>query len=79
MSNIPFSVPAWIDLATASQEAVAAAFRAANTAVELDKAHSYEKARQAYTEACRILGEVLRKTSSEDDKSKVEALVCSPP
>lgn len=51
------------------------ALQKANTAVQLDNAQNLEGARQAYSEACELLQQVLRRTSTEEDKRKLEAIV----
>lgn len=53
------------------------ALQKANTAVQLDNAQNLEGARQAYSEACELLQQVLRRTSTEEDKRKLEAIVSS--
>lgn len=47
----------------------------ANAAVQLDNAQAFEEARLAYTEACHLLQDVLRRTSTEEDRRKLEAIV----
>jgi hypothetical protein len=54
------------------------ALQKANTAVQLDNAHNFEGARQAYAEACDLLQQVLHRTSVDEDKRKLEAIVCYP-
>ncbi len=51
------------------------ALQKANTAVQLDNAQNLEGARIAYSEACDLLQQVLRRTSGDDDKRKLEAIV----
>lgn len=51
------------------------ALQKANTAVLLDNAQNFEGAVEAYVEACNLLREVMRKSSGEDDKRKLEAIV----
>lgn len=51
------------------------ALQKANTAVQLDNAQNFEGARQAYAEACDLLQQVLQRTSTEEDKRKLEAIV----
>lgn len=51
------------------------ALQKANTAVQLDNAQNFEGARQAYAEACELLHQVLARTSTEEDKRKLEAIV----
>ncbi|KAK2730434.1 GTP-binding protein [Colletotrichum kahawae] len=50
------------------------ALQKANTAVQLDNAQNFEGARQAYAEACELLHQVLARTSTEEDKRKLEAI-----
>lgn len=47
----------------------------ANAAVQLDNAQAFEEARLAYTEACQLLQRVLERTSTEEDRRKLEAIV----
>lgn len=47
----------------------------ANTAVQLDNAQNYEGAREAYVEACDLLQLVLARTTGEEDRKKLEAIV----
>lgn len=51
------------------------ALQKANTAVQLDNAQNFEGARIAYSEACDLLRHVLQRTSGDDDKRKLEAIV----
>jgi hypothetical protein len=51
------------------------ALQKANTAVQLDNAQNFEGARQAYGEACELLQHVLQRTSADEDKRKLEAIV----
>ena len=51
------------------------ALQKANTAVQLDNAGNVEGARMAYSEACGLLEQVLQKTSAEEDRNKLEAIV----
>ena len=51
------------------------ALQKANTAVQLDNAHNFQGARQAYAEACDLLQQVLQRTSADEDKRKLEAIV----
>lgn len=51
------------------------ALQKANTAVQLDNAQNLEGARAAYAEACDLLQQVLRRTSADEDKRKLEAIV----
>ncbi|KAL0942115.1 MIT domain-containing protein [Colletotrichum truncatum] len=50
------------------------ALQKANTAVQLDNAQNFEGARQAYAEACELLHQVLARTSTEEDRRKLEAI-----
>lgn len=47
----------------------------ANAAVQLDNAQNYGAARESYIEACDLLQQVLSRTSGEDDRRKLEAIV----
>lgn len=51
------------------------ALQKANTAVQLDNAQNFEGAREAYAEACDLLQQVLSKTTADEDKRKLEAIV----
>ncbi|KAK3305265.1 uncharacterized protein B0T15DRAFT_398128 [Chaetomium strumarium] len=51
------------------------ALQKANTAVQLDNAQNLEGARRAYAEACAVLQQVLLRTSGEEDRRKLEAIV----
>ena len=51
------------------------ALEKANTAVQLDNAQNFEGARRAYAEACAALQQVLLRTSGEEDRRKLEAIV----
>jgi hypothetical protein len=51
------------------------ALQKANTAVQLDNAQNFEGARESYAEACDLLQHVLLKTSADEDKKKLEAIV----
>jgi biotin-(acetyl-CoA carboxylase) ligase len=51
------------------------ALQKANTAVQLDNAQNFESARESYAEACGLLQQVLSKTSTEEDKRELEAIV----
>ena len=54
------------------------ALQKANTAVQLDNAQNFEGARRAYAEACAVLQQVLLRTSGEEDRRKLEAIVSDP-
>jgi hypothetical protein len=59
-----------------SQKAILSqALQNANTAVQLDSAQNFEGARRAYSEACDLLQQVLLRTTGEDEKGKLEAIV----
>ncbi|KAH6617393.1 hypothetical protein F5144DRAFT_596421 [Chaetomium tenue] len=51
------------------------ALQKANTAVQLDNAQNLEGARRAYAEACTVLQQVLLRTSGEEDRRKLEAIL----
>lgn len=51
------------------------ALQKANTAVQLDNHQDIAGARQAYGEACDLLQQVLQRTSDQEDKRKLEAIV----
>ena len=51
------------------------ALQKANSAVELDNAANFEGARSAYSEACELLQQVLQRTSGDEDRRKLEAIV----
>lgn len=44
-------------------------------AVQLDNAQNFEGARESYAEACELLQHVLLKTTADEDKNKLEAIV----
>ncbi|KAE8454038.1 hypothetical protein EG329_007814 [Mollisiaceae sp. DMI_Dod_QoI] len=50
------------------------ALQKANTAVLLDNAQNFEGAMQAYSEACALLQQVMLRSSTDDDKRKLEAI-----
>ncbi|CAD0083141.1 unnamed protein product [Aureobasidium vineae] len=50
------------------------ALEKANTAVLLDNAMNYEGALEAYQDACRLLENVLDRTSGYDDRRKLDAI-----
>ncbi|CRK28936.1 hypothetical protein BN1708_015399 [Verticillium longisporum] len=50
------------------------ALQRANTAVQLDNAQNFEGARQSYAEACDLLSQVLTRTTTDEDKRKLEAI-----
>jgi hypothetical protein len=51
------------------------ALQKANTAVLLDNAQNFNGAMEAYREACSLLGQVMSRSSGDDDKRKLEAIV----
>jgi len=51
------------------------ALQKANTAVQLDNAQNFEGARRAYAEACAVLHQVLLRTTGEEDRRKLDAIV----
>jgi hypothetical protein len=51
------------------------ALQKANTAVLLDNAQNFEGAMQAYSEACSLLQQVMLRSSGDDDRRKLEAIV----
>jgi hypothetical protein len=51
------------------------ALQKAHTAVLLDNAHNFEGAIEAYDDACRLLGHVLVRSTGEDDRRKLDAIV----
>lgn len=53
---------------------LANALRMANSAVLLDNDHDYTAAVSAYEQACRLLGEVMDNSSSDEDRRKLTAI-----
>lgn len=53
------------------------ALEKANTAVLLDNAQNFEGAIEAYAEACNLLQQVMLRSSGDDDRRKLEAIVSS--
>lgn len=51
------------------------ALRRANDAVALDNTQDYAGAMKAYEEACNCLREVMKHSSNNDDRSKLESIV----
>lgn len=51
------------------------ALQKANTAVLLDHAQNFEGAMEAYGDACKLLQQVMARSSGEEDKRKLEAIV----
>jgi hypothetical protein len=59
-----------------SQKAMlSVALQKANTAVLLDNAQNFEGAMQAYAEACDLLQQVMMRSSGDEDKRKLDAIV----
>jgi hypothetical protein len=54
------------------------ALQKANTAVLLDNAQNFEGAMQAYSEACSLLQQVMARSSGDEDRRKLEAIVSDP-
>jgi MIT (microtubule interacting and transport) domain len=54
------------------------ALQKANTAVLLDNAQNFEGAMQAYSEACALLQQVMIRSSGDEDRRKLEAIVKPP-
>ncbi|KAF2878118.1 hypothetical protein BDV95DRAFT_624678 [Massariosphaeria phaeospora] len=50
------------------------ALQKANTAVLLDNAQNFEGAMEAYGDACKLLQQVMIRSSSEDDRRKLDAI-----
>ncbi|RKF82078.1 putative mit domain-containing protein [Golovinomyces cichoracearum] len=50
------------------------ALQKANTAVLLDNAQNFEGAKQAYSEACALLQQVMLRSSGDNDRRKLEAI-----
>jgi len=58
------------------------ALQKANTAVLLDNAQNFEGAMEAYEDACKLLQQVMIRSSQEEDRRKLDAIVSinpSPP
>ena len=53
------------------------ALQKANHAVTLDNAQNFEGAVDAYTDACALLQQVMQRSSGDDDRRKLEAVVSS--
>ena len=51
------------------------ALQKANNAVLLDNAQNFQGAMHAYSEACSLLQQVMMRSSGEEDKRKLEAIV----
>jgi len=54
---------------------LARALQKANTAVLLDNAQNFEGAMEAYGDACRLLSQVMVRSSGDEDKRKLDAIV----
>lgn len=54
------------------------ALQKANTAVLLDNAQNFEGAMEAYEDACKLLQQVMIRSSQDDDRRKLDAIVSSP-
>ncbi|KAK7533231.1 uncharacterized protein J3D65DRAFT_75587 [Phyllosticta citribraziliensis] len=50
------------------------ALQKANTAVLLDNAQNFEGAMEAYADACKLLSQVMRRSTGEEDRKKLEAI-----
>lgn len=55
------------------------ALQKANTAVLLDNAQNFEGAMEAYEDACRLLTEVMLRSTGEDDRRRLDAIVSISP
>ena len=53
------------------------ALQKANHAVVLDNAQNFEGAMDAYGDACDLLKQVMLRSSGDEDKKKLDAIVCS--
>lgn len=51
------------------------ALQKANTAVLLDNAQNFEGAMEAYSDACKLLQQVMIRSSGEEDRRKLDAIV----
>lgn len=51
------------------------ALQKAHTAVLLDNAQNFEGAIEAYSDACRLLQQVLLRSTGEEDRRKLDAIV----
>lgn len=64
------------DMRQASQKAMLAkALQQANTAVLLDNAHNFEGAIESYGDACSLLAQAMGRSSGEEDRRKLDAIV----
>jgi chemotaxis regulatin CheY-phosphate phosphatase CheZ len=55
------------------------ALHRANMAVNLDNAQNFEAARLSYADACNLLHQVVQRTSGDEEKRKLEAIVINTP
>lgn len=62
-------------MSSSPNEILNKALQIANTAVLIDNARNDESAIQAYLEASSLLQQVMKRSSVEDDKQRLEALV----
>ena len=63
---------------TPSQKAMLSkALQKANHAVLLDNAQNFEGAVDAYADACALLQQVMQRSSGDEDRRKLEAVVCA--
>ena len=53
------------------------ALQKANHAVLLDNAQNFEGAVDAYADACALLQQVMQRSSGDEDRRKLEAVVCA--
>lgn len=51
------------------------ALQKANTAVLLDNAQNFEGAMEAYSDACKLLQQVMIRSSGEEDRRKLDSIV----
>jgi hypothetical protein len=51
------------------------ALQKANTAVLLDNAQNFEGAMEAYEDACKLLQQVMIRSSQEEDRRKLDSIV----
>lgn len=54
------------------------ALQKANTAVLLDNAQNFEGAMEAYEDACKLLQQVMIRSSQDEDRRKLDAIVSGP-
>ena len=55
------------------------ALQKANAAVVLDNAQNFEGATEAYDQACSLLQQVMMRSSGDEDRRKLEAIVSRGP